>query len=82
MDDSSSSRLKQIYHAFRLCLRLKQTFIYLVSSKTYLASEKTSGYTYHLQAAYFFLGDCLNTLVTVIATLQNEAASFDTKTLN
>jgi hypothetical protein len=34
------------------------------------------------QAAYFFLGDCLNTLVTVIATLQNEAASFDTKTLN
>jgi hypothetical protein len=34
------------------------------------------------QAAYFFLGDCLNTLVTVIATLQNEAAAFDTKTLN
>lgn len=23
-------RIKQIYHAFRLCLRLKQTFIYLV----------------------------------------------------
>lgn len=54
--------LKQIYHAFRLCLRLKQTFVYL--------------------AAYFFLGDCLNTLVTVIATLQNEVASFDSKTLN
>ncbi|EJT50109.1 protein-vacuolar targeting-related protein [Trichosporon asahii var. asahii CBS 2479] len=54
--------VKQIYHAFRLCFRLKQTFIYL--------------------AAYFFLGDCLNTLVTVIATLQNEVASFDSKTLN
>ncbi|TYJ57909.1 hypothetical protein B9479_001264 [Cryptococcus floricola] len=54
--------VKQIYHAFRLCLRLKQTFIYL--------------------AAYFFLGDCLNTLVTVIATLQNEVVSYDTKMLN
>ncbi|WWC93161.1 uncharacterized protein L201_008129 [Kwoniella dendrophila CBS 6074] len=52
--------VKQIYHAFRLCLRLKQTFIYL--------------------AAYFFLGDCLNTIV--IATLQNEVVSYDTKTLN
>ncbi|WWC65513.1 uncharacterized protein I303_108131 [Kwoniella dejecticola CBS 10117] len=52
--------LKQIYHAFRLCLRLKQTFIYL--------------------AAYFFLGDCLNTVV--IATLQNEVVSYDTKMLN
>lgn len=54
--------LKQIYHAFRLCRRLKQTFIYLL--------------------AYFFLGDCLNTVVTVIATLQNEVVSYDTKTLN
>ncbi|KAL1404821.1 hypothetical protein Q8F55_008431 [Vanrija albida] len=54
--------IKQIYHAFRLCLRLKQTFIYL--------------------AAYFMLGDCLNTLVTVIATLQNEVVSYDTKMLN
>ncbi|WVQ74264.1 hypothetical protein IAR50_003861 [Cryptococcus sp. DSM 104548] len=54
--------VKQVYHAFRLCLRLKQTFIYL--------------------AAYFFLGDCLNTLVTVIATLQNEVVSYDTKMLN
>ncbi|OXG18093.1 hypothetical protein C367_04908 [Cryptococcus neoformans Ze90-1] len=54
--------IKQIYHAFRLCLRLKQTFIYL--------------------AAYFFLGDCLNTLVTAIATLQNEVVSYDTKMLN
>ncbi|OCF40185.1 hypothetical protein I317_06010 [Kwoniella heveanensis CBS 569] len=53
--------IKQIYHAFRLCLRLKQTFIYL--------------------AAYFFLGDCLNTVV-VIATLQNEVVSYDTKMLN
>ncbi|WVQ66630.1 uncharacterized protein L199_004815 [Kwoniella botswanensis] len=52
--------VKQIYHAFRLCLRLKQTFIYL--------------------AAYFFLGDCLNTVV--IATLQNEVVSYDTKMLN
>ncbi|WRT69347.1 uncharacterized protein IL334_006331 [Kwoniella shivajii] len=52
--------VKQIYHAFRLCLRLKQTFIYL--------------------AAYFFLGDCLNTVV--IATLQNEVVSYDTKFLN
>ncbi|WWD16286.1 hypothetical protein CI109_100712 [Kwoniella shandongensis] len=51
---------KQIYHAFRLCFRLKQTFIYL--------------------AAYFFLGDCLNTVV--IATLQNEVVSYDTKMLN
>ncbi|UOH83462.1 hypothetical protein LQV05_006192 [Cryptococcus neoformans] len=54
------------------------------------------------QAAYFFLGDCLNTLVTgehlrdlvltfeltsphkrvVIATLQNEVVSYDTKMLN
>lgn len=53
---------KQIYHAFRLARRLKQTFIYL--------------------AAYFFLGDALNTLVTVIATLQNEVAEFDPQTLN
>ncbi|WVF68804.1 hypothetical protein IAT40_003576 [Kwoniella sp. CBS 6097] len=52
--------IKQIYHAFRLCMRLKQTFIYL--------------------AAYFFLGDCLNTVV--IATLQNEVVSYDTKMLN
>nr|XP_019009024.1 uncharacterized protein I206_05664 [Kwoniella pini CBS 10737]OCF47805.1 hypothetical protein I206_05664 [Kwoniella pini CBS 10737] len=52
--------LKQVYHAFRLCLRLKQTFIYL--------------------AAYFFLGDCLNTVV--IATLQNEVVSYNTKMLN
>lgn len=36
----------------------------------------------NLQAAYFLLGDTLNTLVTVIATLQNEVAEFDPKTLN
>jgi hypothetical protein len=39
---SDANRFKQVYHAFRLCRRLKQTFIYL--------------------AAYFFLGDCLNTV--------------------
>ncbi|ORX41263.1 protein-vacuolar targeting-related protein [Kockovaella imperatae] len=54
--------IKQIYHACRLCRRLKQTFLYL--------------------GVYFFLGDCLNTVVTVIATLQNEVVSYDTKTLN
>ncbi|WVR08359.1 hypothetical protein IAU60_005414 [Kwoniella sp. DSM 27419] len=32
------------------------------------------------RAAYFFLGDCLNTVV--IATLQNEVVSYDTKFLN
>lgn len=39
---ADASSIKQIYHGVRLCLRLKQTGIYLV--------------------AYFFLGDCLNTL--------------------
>jgi len=72
-------RFKQLYHAFRLCFRLKQTFIYLASLPR-LSQCYRSNLT--LQAAYFFLGDCLNTLVTVIATLQNEAAAFDTKTLN
>lgn len=70
--------VKQIYHAFRLCMRLKQTFIYLVRFE-WKSGGSTSDRS---QAAYFFLGDCLNTLVTVIATLQNEASSFDTKTLN
>jgi hypothetical protein len=39
----------QVYYAFRLCFRLKQTFIYL--------------------AAYFLLGDCLNTCGTWIPFL-------------
>ncbi|KAK8869449.1 hypothetical protein IAR55_000013 [Kwoniella newhampshirensis] len=36
--------------------------------------------TFIYLAAYFFLGDCLNTVV--IATLQNEVVSYDTKMLN
>jgi len=49
---------RQTYVAFRECLKLKQTFLYL--------------------CFYFIMGDCLNTSVTVIGTLQNSVVSYST----
>ena len=54
--------LYQLYYAASQVLKLKQSFMYLVS--------------------YFFLGDSLNTSVTVISTLQNSVVDYNTLQLN
>lgn len=66
----------QLYRALTQIWRLRQSLIYLTGEWFYLSRCKAEN-----RPGYFLLGDSLNTSVTVIATLQNTVAEYNTLTL-
>ncbi|KAM5537217.1 hypothetical protein V8D89_009150 [Ganoderma adspersum] len=67
---------KQTYIAFRECMRLKQTFLYLI----FYFLMYVAFYSPCVRAERYGVsrGDVLNTTVTVIGTLQNSVVSYST----
>ncbi|KAJ5726964.1 autophagy protein [Penicillium malachiteum] len=69
--------LSQLSHAMSQVRKLKQSLIYLIGKRKIIYSIEL--YTnFKLFQGYFFLGDSLNTTVTVISTLQNSIVAYNT----
>ncbi|KIM40550.1 hypothetical protein M413DRAFT_73122 [Hebeloma cylindrosporum] len=70
---------KQLYAAFRECMRLKETFMYLAFY--FLMQVSSIVLSCCCSTLCLGRGDVLNTTVTVIATLQNSVVSYSTMDL-